>query len=215
MPRTIAIVSGKGGAGKTTLALNLAVAASQAGDTVLVLDTDPQASASAWADQREAGAPVVEFCPGHRIVRSLDQADRAGTTLAIVDTAAGAGSEALTAAGASDLVLIPCRPSLLDVAALTAAADTALLAGVPSVVVLNAVPPHPRMADEARAALAAAGRTVLPVALGQRAVHVHAVAAGLGAVEMAPASRAAHEVRGVLAAIAAWPAPAIQLAASR
>ena len=55
----IALIAQKGGTGKTTVALTLAVAAEQAGRTVIVLDIDPQATACRWADRREATTPVV------------------------------------------------------------------------------------------------------------------------------------------------------------
>jgi chromosome partitioning protein len=57
--RTLALISQKGGSGKTTLAVHLAVAAMQAGERVTVLDTDPQGSAQAWAQVRPQGAPAV------------------------------------------------------------------------------------------------------------------------------------------------------------
>src|SRR3546814_4410789 len=56
---TIAIISQKGGAGKTTLALHLAAAAEDSGHTALVIDVDPQATASQWAAWRQDVPPVV------------------------------------------------------------------------------------------------------------------------------------------------------------
>ena len=55
----VAIVAQKGGTGKTTLTVSLAVAAERAGHTVAIVDLDPQASASNWGDRREADSPVV------------------------------------------------------------------------------------------------------------------------------------------------------------
>ena len=56
---TIAIISQKGGAGKTTLALHLAAAAEESGLISLVIDTDPQATASTWAAWRKDAPPAV------------------------------------------------------------------------------------------------------------------------------------------------------------
>ncbi|HTW68838.1 MAG TPA: ParA family protein, partial [Acetobacteraceae bacterium] len=50
--QTVVIVSQKGGAGKTTLAIHLAAAASEAGLVALVVDTDPQATACTWHSWR-------------------------------------------------------------------------------------------------------------------------------------------------------------------
>ncbi|HXC13926.1 MAG TPA: ParA family protein [Stellaceae bacterium] len=57
--KTVAIESQKGGTGKTTTALNLAVAAEKAGQAAVVIDLDPQASAAGWKDTRQAETPVV------------------------------------------------------------------------------------------------------------------------------------------------------------
>ena len=63
---TLAVVSQKGGAGKTTLAINLAVA-SELVASPAVVDLDPQASAAAWADSRKAETPVVVSAQAARL----------------------------------------------------------------------------------------------------------------------------------------------------
>ena len=111
---TIAIVSQKGGVGKTSLALNLAVAAELAGHAALIVDLDPQASAAAWSDSREARAPVVVSAQAARLAEVLTTAREHGAVLCLIDTAPHAEAPALAAARAADLVLVPCRASILD-----------------------------------------------------------------------------------------------------
>lgn len=62
--RTIAIVNQKGGSGKTTTAVNLAAALAEAGKRVLLIDLDPQASASMWYGLKEKGRPLYEVFTG-------------------------------------------------------------------------------------------------------------------------------------------------------
>ena len=190
----IAAVSQKGGTGKTTLALNLAVASERAGYAALVVDLDPQASAAAWSDSREAGTPVVVSAQAARLADVLITAREHGAQLCIVDTAPHAESAALAAARAADLVLVPCRPSILDLRAVTASRDIAMLAGVSAVAVLSAVPPRGSLADEAQDALRAHGFVVAPVRIGHRTAFVHATTAGQGVQEYEPRGKAAREI---------------------
>jgi Mrp family chromosome partitioning ATPase len=62
---TVAVIAQKGGVGKTTLALHLAVEAAKAGPAIIV-DIDPQSSAAQWADNRMAKEPTVVACPPAR-----------------------------------------------------------------------------------------------------------------------------------------------------
>ena len=128
---TIAIVSQKGGVGKTSLALNLAVAAELAGHTALIVDLDPQASAAAWADSRAGDAPVVVSAQAARLAEVLTTARKHEATVCIIDTAPHAESPALAAARAAHLVLVPCRASILDLRAVAASQTIAQLAGTP------------------------------------------------------------------------------------
>ena len=117
---TVAVISQKGGAGKTTIAVGLAVAHDRGDGVAVVVDLDPQGSASVWSDLREADRPVVVSAHSPRVGRVLDAARARGVSLAIIDTAPHASDAALAAARAADVVLIPCRASVADLHAIGA-----------------------------------------------------------------------------------------------
>ena len=197
---TIALIAQKGGTGKTIVALTLAVAAEQAGRTVIVLDIDPQATACRWADRREATTPVVLDAQPARLERALEAAEAQGATLAIIDTPARLESAALEAARQATLVVMPCRPMMFDLETVPTTQQLIKLGGGPPVVaVINAAPPRGRRAAETQSALEGTGIAVCPHTLGQRAAVSDAVSMGLVAAELMPKSRAADEARDVTA----------------
>lgn len=193
--KVLSIQSQKGGAGKTTLAINLAVAAERAGKVTVILDLDPQASAMGWRDTREPQAPAVLSIVPARLTASLRNAERDGADLVIVDTPPHAESSGLAAARAADLILIPCRISAFDLRAIGATAELAKLAGKPAYALLNAAPPGAhRLIEEARTAIAVHELPVCPVTVLRRAAFVHAVTVGQAVSEFEPDGRAAAEV---------------------
>jgi chromosome partitioning protein len=193
--KIIAIESQKGGTGKTTTALNLAVAAERAGHTAVVIDLDPQASAAGWKDTRLAETPVVVSVPPTRLPQALQAAQEGGADLVLIDTAPHVESAALAAAKAADLILIPCRAGILDLRAIGTTADLVKIAGKPAFVLLNAIPPGAtRLIADARAAVAVHGLEVAPVAIQQRAAFGHALTAGQTAQEFEPGGKAAEEI---------------------
>jgi chromosome partitioning protein len=193
--RVIALVSQKGGAGKTTIATNVAVFAERQGLSTVVFDLDPQASAATWRDARGDDPPDVVAAQAPRLAKMLEAARRQGAALAIVDTAPNADTAALEAAKAADLVLIPCRASAFDLGAVGASVRLAAqVAGKPSWVVMNAAPPTSKIAEEAASTLSAAGVNVAPHRLTQRMDYVNPLAAGRAAVEWEPRGKAAAEV---------------------
>ena len=177
----------------------MAIAAGLAGCPAVLVDIDPQASAAAWGDSRESEAPVVVSAQAARLAEVLATAREHRAEVSIIDTAPHAQTDALNAARAADLVLVPCRPSVLDLRAIGASADVAALARTLAVAVLCAVPPRGPLANEAEDALRAAGVDVAPVRIGHRAAFVHAATAGAGVLEHAPESKAAEEVRALYA----------------
>jgi chromosome partitioning protein len=192
---TIAVLSQKGGTGKTTLTLHLAVASERAGEPAAVIDLDPQASAAGWKDSRSAEAPVVVAVSSTRLPHALDAARAGGAALTLIDTAPHATEAALAAAEAADLVLIPCRAGILDLRAIGTTARAVKLAGKPAFVVLNAMPPRAsHVLADARAAVAVHGLDVAPVAMQQRAAYAHALTAGQTAQEYEPAGKAADDI---------------------
>jgi chromosome partitioning protein len=192
---TVAILSQKGGTGKTTMALHLAVAAEKAGQLAAVIDLDPQASAAGWKDSRKAETPVVVSVPATRLPQALDAARAGGAELCLIDSAPHSGEVALAAAEAADLILIPCRAGILDLRAIGATARIVKLAGKRAFVVLNAMPPRaPNILADARAAVAIHGLEVSPVSLQQRASFAHALTSGQTAHEYEPSGKAADEV---------------------
>ncbi len=137
--KTVSVISQKGGAGKTTMALHLAVASALSGRNTAVIDLDPQASAANWADRRETEVPVVLSAHASRLRREVTRVAIIGGEMLYLDTAPHSDGSALEAARLSDLVLIPCRPAILDLDALNNSLDFIRTAHKPICVVLNAI----------------------------------------------------------------------------
>ncbi len=196
--KVVALLAQKGGAGKTSIALALAVEAVGEGQTVVVLDADPQASACRWRDRRREAAPVVTDVQPSRLQHAVKAAAEQDVDLAVIDTPPRSESAALEAARVADLVVIPCRAQILDLETIPAAQQLLALAGnPPAVSILNAVPPRGPRAAQTKQALARFGLPVCPYTLGHRSAWGDASALGLTVTEYPPRGRAGDEVRQV------------------
>jgi chromosome partitioning protein len=199
--RAIAFLTQKGGAGKTTLATSLAVAAAAAGERVIALDLDPQASLMRWAMRRQARGlitVVVETFESERLpsVHAIFEGlAAAGFTLAIVDTPNADTAAIRFVAQAADLCLLPVRPTLLDVEATAATFRAVFLAKRKAAFVISQCPPlrPSRRTNEAAKDLIDLGVLAEPM-VSARIDFQDAVAAGQGVTEYARDSKAAKEV---------------------
>lgn len=191
---TISILSQKGGAGKTTIAINLAIAATLARKSTVVIDIDPQASATSIGDIRKIDEPVILSAQAARLDKVLSTAKEGGADLVIIDTAPHSQNEALKAAKCADLIVMPCRPTILDLHGVSYTVNLAEMAKVPLLAVLNAVPPTGKLGDEAKDALSQYNIEISPVQIVHRASFYHALTGGLGVQEYDPKGKAAVEI---------------------
>ena len=180
--KTIVIAAQKGGAGKTTLARNLAVAASLTKARVLCLDLDPQGSLRAWWNSREAEVPaMLDRDPLPKDLAATLKALDAQFDFCFVDTPPAAPVWLSEALAAADLVLIPVRPSPDDLRAVGATIAAAERAKVPFAFALSQTP-RARITEEAARVLAQHGR-VAPVNIAQRVSYAETGATGQGVAE--------------------------------
>jgi chromosome partitioning protein len=197
--KTLSLIAQKGGTGKTTLSIHLAVQANLAGLNVLLIDLDPQASATAWWRRRSAQTPALVQSQGETLSRILSTARDQHYDLVVIDTAPHNSQDASMCARVSDLVLIPSRPAILDLDAIGASTELLSQLGVKAEIVLNACPPptrygQPQIVTEARQALGIYGIPVSAATISQRAAFSHALIDGRAVVEYDRKGKAAREL---------------------
>lgn len=192
--KKIVLLSQKGGSGKTTLAVHLAVAAERQGEKVVIIDTDPQASATAWSELRSFSTPDVTTVTASEIEKVLKVSMEVGKTFAVIDTAPHAAPGATKAAMMGDLIVIPCRPTAFDLAAIRAAVNIVKAANAKGVFVLNSCPARAPEIKEAQDTLESYGLLVVPITLGERRAYARAIASGRSVTEFEEAGKAAEEI---------------------
>jgi chromosome partitioning protein len=169
--KVIAFMGQKGGTGKTTLAVHTAVAAEQHGHKVVLIDTDPQQSATFWGDNRKSSSPVVATAVPSQLREVLAAAKAEGMTLAIVDSA-------------PDFIVIPTRASAFDLAAADSTVKVVKAAGKPFGFVLNAIDQKVAESLEALEFLNSQyGGVVAPYKVGNRIVFARSITTGQGVTE--------------------------------
>lgn len=193
---TVAVIAEKGGAGKTTLALALAVAATRAGKKTAVLDTDPQVTATKWTDRRSDEFPWVVPTHAARLRVAVEQSKAQGIEFLVIDTPPHAGTDAAEAARLADVVMIPTEPHLFSLETLPKVRDLLKLAGnPPAFVVINKAGTQGREGEQAATHVAEQGLAVCPVVIHLRAAHRHAGNLGQAASEFEPDSKASAEAQ--------------------
>lgn len=197
--KTLSIISQKGGVGKTTLATALAVEAGLSGKKTVVFDLDPQASASFWKDTRQDDLVAMTAIPAARLGHVLKAAGDAGCDLAIIDTPPFSKDIAYEAAQHADFVLLPSRPAVLDVMAMSKTVELVRHYDKPFAAILTFCPPQGKEVEDTLEVIRQLGAEICPVRIGNRIAYSRAQQTGRAAQEIEPDGKAATEIRELYA----------------
>ena len=195
--QVIGVLSQKGGAGKTTLALHWAVMAMEATSptAVAVIDTDSQRSAAEWGERRASETPAVLEANESNLEQAIDACRDAGMKWVIVDSMPRVESPSVKVARLADLVVIPCGPTVLDISAIGATIAITERVKVPAVIVMNQCRHSSTINERAAQVLADYGLPICPTFVMRRAALEDAFVDGSAVTEIEPKGKGAAEIR--------------------
>lgn len=202
----ITIAQQKGGAGKTTLAIHLALAWAAAGKRVALVDIDPQASLSSWFKLRQdrlatGSIPVHAVAvSGWRVAGEVERQAREHD-IVLVDSPPHAETEARIAVRAGRLVLVPVQPSPIDLWATKPTLDLARAEKVPALLVLNRVPSRAKLTGVVLEAYNALDVPLAESQIGNRVALAAAINEGQGILEYQRSGAAAREIKALAAEV--------------
>jgi chromosome partitioning protein len=195
--KVLTLAQQKGGAGKTTLAAQLAVAFAAGGKNVALVDIDPQGSLARWFALREAAGKAgrigLTAVTGWRAQATVDKL-KATHDLVLVDSAPHAEIEAKIAARVADLIVVPMQPSPLDLWATEPTLALARSEKRKALIVLNRDQTRMKLSEALAGPIAELGAEVAETTIGSRTAFAASMMEGLGVVETAPRTKAAAEI---------------------
>lgn len=192
--KAITFVTQKGGSGKSTLCINLAIAAQEAGHAVCILEMDRQATISDWAENRTLETPEVAQIDATKLEQVMKTLKSSAYDYVFIDTPGVDSPGTLSAIRVADLCIIPCRPTPADLRAFKPTLAAIYRLEKRFAFVLNQTPPRSYRNRDAADGLAVLG--VLPdVNVVMRNDHQDAIGLGKGVTEHNPNGPAANEIR--------------------
>lgn len=200
--RTLAVLSRKGGTGKSTVAIHLTVAAWSSRRKTLLCDMDPQRSSMEWRRERSGDGPEVIEAKGGALFSIRQSAQRTGVDLIVMDTRPSNDADTAEAVRWADLCLIVVRPCFFDIRAIARTVEQVTNMNRRGLFVLNQAPTRrageePRVIRDAVEALESFGLPVAATGLRYRAAYQSAVRNGMAAQEHEPDSLAAFEINAL------------------
>jgi chromosome partitioning protein len=197
--KNLAVVARKGGSGKTTIAVNLAIAAHRRAYRVRLADIDPQGSSSEVLRVRKARGPEIVHTTGEALFQLQKAGEDGPPEVTVMDTPAGVEDAIAHAIALAHLSLLVVRPTFLDIAATLQTAQILRRLRKPGLILLNQAPVprgglEPPAVKRALEALRLMQLPVVPVVLRSRALYQTTLASGRSVEEVQDGNPAAEEV---------------------
>jgi chromosome partitioning protein len=197
--KNIAVIARKGGSGKTTVAVNLAIAAHRRNYKVRLADTDPQGSSTEVLNARKIAGPEALKISGGELFDAQKQADASEADITVIDTPAGSEEAVAHAIALANVSLLVVRPTFLDIAATLQTAHILRRLRRPGLILLNQAPTprggvEPPAVKRALEALRLMQLPVAPIVIRARAVYQNSLTTGRSAEELEPGNAAAEEI---------------------
>lgn len=191
--KVVSFVTQKGGSGKTTLALNFAVAAMSSKKKVVILDMDPQGTAKKWYERRDNENPPLIEVTAAELERAIEAVKARKFDWVLIDTPGRDDAAQAAAIRTADFCVVPCRPSAADLEATPTTVETIKRLKKPYAFVLTQTPPRSFRIREAQTGLSYMGM-VSPTPVVLRNAYQDAQSMGLGVTEFEPGGRATADV---------------------
>jgi chromosome partitioning protein len=190
------ITSQKGGVGKTVLATNLSVEAIRQGEKVLLIDLDPQGSATKWWEARTEETPLFIKSGYDNLASNIAKAEQNGFSLVIIDTAGRESLRYTEAIEKATFCIVPCQPSKDDIRSALITVDLLKAKNKHFCFVVTRCPSVGSDKDEAQATLSTIG-LVCDTATMERKCYKRAYGADKAVVEFDPSDKGADEISGI------------------
>ncbi|MDO8945930.1 MAG: ParA family partition ATPase [Desulfocapsaceae bacterium] len=196
----ITVGNTKGGVGKTTIAVNLAVEAARDGKKVLLVDTDPQGSSIAFRAEREKDDIRAVALVSDKLHKDIKEFSAAFDWI-VIDAGGRDNAVFRSAVAACDFFLLPVLPSQFDVwaaeDAITVFKELQPFNNMLGRMVLNMVRPNTIVSNEAQEALASYQDDIplLSKRLHNRVAYKASISNGQGVAEYEPSGKAAEDIK--------------------
>ncbi len=180
--KILTVANRKGGAGKSTCAAHLALAAVKSGLKTILIDLDPQKTLENWWKNREEENPYLTDTDPSKLTKMMNNLNNHGFDLCIIDTPGDTSVNAMSGLEIADLVLVPSKPTAPDLQAIGRTISTVKQLNKQYLFVITQAVARSKLAMQGASVLSEFG-VVAPTTIGNRVAYANAMKGGTSAAE--------------------------------